>query len=553
MIKILWIANAGFYCSFDTVTKLFIPALVDYIQENNLDLDIYVMCTGIGNKNVDIDKLSIDLNLNKDKIYLIPSINNAYYKGSDNIEFEHNYFKGLFVINEFLDKIDPTIIINLNDTEPIKRLYNSIKDLKYKKRFIPYLVIDCDNIPYSWVSDYKNMIVTTQFGKDVFQKVLHNCNYYIMPHIVDGMNKLSKLEARNILKIDNNKFIVGSINTNHVRKRWDILIESFCKFAINKKDVLLLLKINRRNKLVNNYSIIPYNDHDIDELIDKYTNKYNINKNVFHIIEGYVEHNILEAIYSCCDIGLFTTSGEGWGMTPMEMALFGTPSIIPNNTTMKEVFRNSKALVDTIKYPRKIGRDWGRSYDDTRNIFICIFKIYPCHQYKFEERYTIDISEKIDTIIISPFNKTIKNPINLSINVLAHVNNVDEAFNFYNNLDENKKMTQRIQFLINIEYNFLNIEYDSIINIKKYINYTNNMYYQILDNVYIDELATFKYSSVDIPKIDSIVDRLNLFYNDKNILESEGNKMRLIIKKNFNKERVIKKMVDIINNITNII
>ena len=81
MVKLLWISNIGYDCSYDTVTKLFIPALAK--SENLGDIEIYVMCTGIGHRNINLDKLSNDLSLSKDKIITLKSLDKTNYTNSD--------------------------------------------------------------------------------------------------------------------------------------------------------------------------------------------------------------------------------------------------------------------------------------------------------------------------------------------------------------------------------------------------------------------------------------------------------------------------------------
>ena len=55
---------------------------------------------------------------------------------------------------------------------------------------------------------------------------------------------------------------------------------------------------------------------------------------------GSVPHSDMPALYSCCDINLFTPINQSWGLTPFEALLMGKISVVSNDSGAAEVITN---------------------------------------------------------------------------------------------------------------------------------------------------------------------------------------------------------------------
>jgi glycosyltransferase involved in cell wall biosynthesis len=117
------------------------------------------------------------------------------------------------------------------------------------------------------------------------------------------------------------KFIIGAINANNTRKRWDLLFHAFGRFATKHTDVMLLIKIDTSKPET------PQ-QYDFGQLIPQVCQAYSINPSRIKLHEGKLSGSDLNEIYNCCDLGLTTTSGEGWGLIPCEMSLCKVPSLL---------------------------------------------------------------------------------------------------------------------------------------------------------------------------------------------------------------------------------
>ncbi len=123
-------------------------------------------------------------------------------------------------------------------------------------------------------------------------------------------------------------FIVLNANRNQPRKRIDITIAGFAKFAADKPDdVMLYLHMGMT---------------DIGWDIRELARRHGIMDRLIITHEG---DNIpgsspeqLNRIYNTCDVGINTSEAESWGLTAFEHAATGAAQIVPGHT------RHSRAL-----------------------------------------------------------------------------------------------------------------------------------------------------------------------------------------------------------------
>jgi len=122
-------------------------------------------------------------------------------------------------------------------------------------------------------------------------------------------------------------FIVGCVNRNQPRKRFDLLIRYFCMWvkSHNIENAYLFLHIGPTGE----------NGYDCVRLM-KY---YGIERRLFlalpEVWKG-VPIPELVATYQAFDVQMTTTQGEGWGLTTMEGMACGIPQIVPDWAALGE-------------------------------------------------------------------------------------------------------------------------------------------------------------------------------------------------------------------------
>ncbi|MHA7578896.1 glycosyltransferase family protein [Paenibacillus vandeheii] len=123
-------------------------------------------------------------------------------------------------------------------------------------------------------------------------------------------------------------FIVLNANRNGQRKRVDITLEAFAEFAHGKPDVYLYLHMGMRDcgvdvlKLASEYSIM-------DRLLTTTRDRQRPRTNEID----------LNLIYNSADVGLNTSSGEGWGLVAFEHAATGAAQVVPDHSACGELWR----------------------------------------------------------------------------------------------------------------------------------------------------------------------------------------------------------------------
>lgn len=542
-LKLLWIANMGYSCSFNAVSELF----VRYIREYS-NIDLYIFCTGIGTRSINLSEYIKYMPL--DKIYTIDSLDNPNRNmtDKDQIDYEMNYFHGVLKINEILLKIKPDIIIQLNDSHLTSKMHESIMP-EYRDRFIPYIPFDMDIFSGSSIPQSKYIMTTTKFAKKELEKMGFKSHIFETYHIVSGFAPVDKMVARKAFNLPTDKFIVGSININHVRKKWDILFEAFSRFEKGKRDVLLVIKTHTLiPDKPSEYNSVPGDLYNMPEMFEKYGIK---NKVV--VVEGTIDKERLNLLYNCFDLGLYTTSGEGWGMTPMENALCGIPSILPNNTTFTELFTKCECLIDTYNVPAIIGRTLNHNMFE--NSYICLFKVYKSWKTSKRSKYILNLTSDISTIVVSPFWQSKANPINMPLKIIGHYRSFEEALMHYK--EARSINIDRFQILICTQRDFLR---DNL----KQIHAFNKMFdaaaesdldtlvkysYQYTNGDRIEELAGDKFGVVKLPYVNRIITKLELLYKNRDLCKSIGDRMRAAVVESCSPKRIIEELVDNIEKI----
>src|SRR4051812_4312176 len=105
-----------------------------------------------------------------------------------------------------------------------------------------------------------------------------------------------------------NSFIVLNASRPDGRKRVDLTIEGFARFAAGKPgNVRLCLHHAITNDEVK---------HQIDALVERFGLQDRIYLNP--LAGGVIEDDALNLLYNACDVGINTSMGEGWGLVSLE-------------------------------------------------------------------------------------------------------------------------------------------------------------------------------------------------------------------------------------------
>ena len=255
---------------------------------------------------------------------------------------------GVQRIREVAQAVQPEIIFVNNDAWIVNHLYEQVRELHEQKlfKFIAYMPMDS----YGWtgcLNQYANawdgIYVYTKFGAEEFKLSGINKEVGVIPHgITDGQFfPMDKKEVRKKLSIPEDCFVVFNGNRNQARKRIDITIDAFAQFAVDRPNTKLYLHMGMKDQ-----------GWDIMALFGREMRKRGLDPNGRIIMTTKnaqppgVDVKVLNMIYNSADVSVNTCKGEGHGLVNHESAACGIAQVVPNHTSLKEIFEGAAPLID---------------------------------------------------------------------------------------------------------------------------------------------------------------------------------------------------------------
>lgn len=264
-------------------------------------------------------------------------------------------------IRELVEKEAPDIVFSLNDPWIVSEQYRQIEDLHKQGRFkfVGYLTMDS----YNWlggidphINNWDALIAFTEFGAREFLKAGIHKPVAVIPHGLDKdvFYPMDKKEARKKLGLKEDIFIVLNGNRNQFRKRMDITIAAFAKFAVNRPDAQLYMHMGLKDQ---GWDLMPLFAREMQK------NGLDPNGRIIMTTDSPNPPNVsvemLNWIYNCADVGVNTTKGGGWELVNFENAACRVAQIVPDHTSTKEIFEGYGKLIrcDHIDVDTNYGRE----------------------------------------------------------------------------------------------------------------------------------------------------------------------------------------------------
>lgn len=157
-----------------------------------------------------------------------------------------------------------------------------------------------------------------------------------------------RIEARRRLKIDDSEhrdaFIVLNANRNMPRKRIDLTLQGFALFARDKPANVKLYLHMATEDTGWNVLILARRYGIYDRLIMTRADN----------VRPAFSDEELNVLYNACDVGLTTTTGEGWGMVSFEHGATRAAQIVPRHTSLADLWAGAAEFIEpdsTYTYP----------------------------------------------------------------------------------------------------------------------------------------------------------------------------------------------------------
>lgn len=318
MAKILYAGDAAVQTGFGRVAEYLLPALA---------------------KDHEVHVLAVNHHGDPTPMQSICAMYPAMAYGSDPF--------GSHRIGELVQKIKPDLVFIVNDIWVAINLVDKIETFKESIGFKTFVYTPIDSyglfpelLPA--ISKWDFLATYTEFGKREIEAMGYEKPVAVVGHGTDFSKffSLDKKECRKDLGIDQDAFIVFNGNRNQPRKRIDLTIKGFIKFAKDKPDARLWLNMGQKDM---GWEIVPlFKRVARDE-------GYDATSKLILTSPHFSTHNCLpieqlNKVYNACDIGVNTCIGEGWGLVNTEHAATGVAQLVPDHTSCKEIFNGVKRI-----------------------------------------------------------------------------------------------------------------------------------------------------------------------------------------------------------------
>lgn len=268
--------------------------------------------------------------------------------------------KGAAVTVAAIEQLLPDVVFILNDIWFFAEHLSAASSARSSTALVLYCPIDSRPIPTRLVSPLTRghrLVACTAFGRSQIELAARSLPpderermppIDVIPHGVDtaAFRPLAddpaecRATARRKLYPDVSEwqdgFIVLNANRNQPRKRIDTTIQGFALFAADKPPGVKLHLHMGVEKI----------GWDVLEL----GRRFGIDDRL--VTTTALPHlpNLaaadLNVIYNACDIGLNTSSGEGWGLVSFEHAATGAAQIVPAHSACRELWTDSALLLE---------------------------------------------------------------------------------------------------------------------------------------------------------------------------------------------------------------
>jgi len=213
---------------------------------------------------------------------------------------------------------------------------------------VTYFPVDAKPLEAKWcnaIVERTTPVAYTEFGRRaILKQTGANADIKVIQHGIDTkiFFPVDMLEARRELEgMTPESFVVLNSNRNQPRKRIDLTIKGFAKFAKGKpQSVKLYLHMGRLDA-----------GWDVIALCERYGI---LNRLLLTSLElspsNYVSDERLNIIYNSAYIGLNTSMGEGWGLCSMEMAVCRKAQIVSDCSANTELYGDGRGYLLPIDH-----------------------------------------------------------------------------------------------------------------------------------------------------------------------------------------------------------
>ncbi len=202
------------------------------------------------------------------------------------------------------------------------------------------VAVDGLNFDGDWIKDLTSVIFWTDFAESEARKGGFAGTSYVIPLGVDletfySVDHDQALERQKIGMLKG-KFIVGNINRNQPRKRWDLTIRYFAAWVNSRRieDARLFLHCAPTGDKSTNVLSLAHYYGVLDKIVLYEPEPF----------YGKADEDMRD-VYNCFDVLMSTTQGEGMSLPTMEAMACNVACVVPAWSALGDWARGAAALV----------------------------------------------------------------------------------------------------------------------------------------------------------------------------------------------------------------
>lgn len=263
-------------------------------------------------------------------------------------------------LKELIDRIRPDIFFILQDLYTVSEGLNHVGG-RFSVPTVLYAPVDGHPLPRTWRESVKAMtqtvamsqwgqrVIRDEIGLDVpviWHGIEHDVLYPVSPErpiYLNQGNERKTLTTKEECKIAlgvGDRFLIGAINRNAIRKNYPDTVRAFDRFRRRHPDAFLYIHAVQRDE-----------GGDLAVLLDRYglTKEHVWVHSVGDTFVGSPKP-VLTWLYNAFDVKLSTSMAEGFGLTDAEALACGTPVIAQDYSATSEVVGPGGILIPPARH-----------------------------------------------------------------------------------------------------------------------------------------------------------------------------------------------------------
>jgi len=272
-----------------------------------------------------------------------------------------------FQAKSMIEEIHPALIFILHDIWMFEYYLRILGPYRDRLKIVCYIPLDgkiTNEENAAALVQADRVVVYTEFARTQFEQAFSRLRekqgdfpgVAVIPHGVDrdcfypfpellqaSFASVGRVEAKkkvfDTLQDPDESFVVLNASRPDKRKRIDLTIEGFARFAAGKPaNVRLCLHHAIMGKLA-------------EARIKSLVRQFGLEDRVYlnPLAGGVVGDRELNLLYNACDVGINTSMGEGWGLVSLEHGAAGAAQIVPDHTACGELWSGRAELIPPVR------------------------------------------------------------------------------------------------------------------------------------------------------------------------------------------------------------